>query len=126
MDCEFTGEDWSMEAGPAYQMVAAYQEKMALLMAERSELFPDGKLPTLPWGDNEQGALLDKVMGVSADNLVVFSLSTYSRTVALIRHHLKTAQGIEVSVATVRRCLEVMGYRWKRPRYVVVGLQFCQ
>jgi transposase len=40
-------------------------------------------------------------------------------TAALLRHHLKAAQGMEVSVATVRRCLKGMGYRWKRPRYVL-------
>jgi transposase len=40
-------------------------------------------------------------------------------TAALIRHHLKATQGMEVSIATVRRCLKGMGYRWKRPRYVL-------
>ena len=37
-------------------------------------------------------------------------------TAALLRHHLKIAQGIEVSDATVRRCLQGLDYRWKRPR----------
>jgi transposase len=40
-------------------------------------------------------------------------------TAALLRHHLKATQGIEVSIATVRRCLKGLGYRWKRPRYVL-------
>jgi transposase len=40
-------------------------------------------------------------------------------TVPLLRYHLKTTEGIEVSDATVRRCLQGMGYRWKRPRYVL-------
>jgi transposase len=40
-------------------------------------------------------------------------------TAALLRHHLKATQDIEVSEATVRRCLKGMGYRWKRPRYVL-------
>jgi transposase len=40
-------------------------------------------------------------------------------TVTLLRHHLKATQGIEVSDATVRRCLKGLGYRWKRPRYVL-------
>lgn len=39
-------------------------------------------------------------------------------TAALLRHHLKTTEGIEVSDATLCRCLKGMGYRWKRPRYV--------
>jgi transposase len=40
-------------------------------------------------------------------------------TAALLRHHLETTEGIEVSDATVRRCLKGLGYRWKRPRYVL-------
>jgi transposase len=40
-------------------------------------------------------------------------------TVPLLRYHLKTTESIEVSDATVRRCLQGMGYRWKRPRYVL-------
>ena len=40
-------------------------------------------------------------------------------TLALLRHHLKATQDMEVSEATVRRCLQGMGYRWKRPRYVL-------
>ncbi|HZA23878.1 MAG TPA: winged helix-turn-helix domain-containing protein [Dehalococcoidia bacterium] len=40
-------------------------------------------------------------------------------TAALLRRHLATTEGIEVSDATVRRCLKGMGYRWKQPRYVL-------
>jgi transposase len=40
-------------------------------------------------------------------------------TAALLRYHLKATRGIEVSDNTVRRCLKGMGYRWKRPRYVL-------
>ena len=40
-------------------------------------------------------------------------------TLALLRQHLKATQEVEVSEATVRRCLKGMGYRWKRPRYVL-------
>jgi transposase len=40
-------------------------------------------------------------------------------TAALIRYHLQATEGIEVSETTVRRCLKAMGYRWKRPRYVL-------
>jgi transposase len=40
-------------------------------------------------------------------------------TADLLRHHLKATQGIEVSDARVRRGLQGMGYRWKRPRYVL-------
>jgi transposase len=40
-------------------------------------------------------------------------------TLALLRHHLKATQNVEVSEATVRRSLRGMGYQWKRPRYVL-------
>src|SRR5688572_19228965 len=40
-------------------------------------------------------------------------------TLSLLRHHLKATQDVEVSEATVRRSLRGMGYRWKRPRYVL-------
>jgi transposase len=40
-------------------------------------------------------------------------------TSALLRHHLKATQNMAVSDATVRRSLKGMGYRWKRPRYVL-------
>jgi transposase len=46
-------------------------------------------------------------------------------TAALLRHHLKTTEGIEVSDATVRRCLKGLGYRWKRPRYVLARRDPC-
>ncbi len=48
-----------------------------------------------------------------------YSYQAESWTAALLRHHLKATQDMEVSVATVRRCLKGMGYRWKRPRYVL-------
>jgi transposase len=40
-------------------------------------------------------------------------------TAALIRYHLQATKAIEVSETTVRWCLKGMGYRWKRPRYVL-------
>ena len=40
-------------------------------------------------------------------------------TAALLRYHLQATRGIEVGENTVRRCLKGMGYRWKRPRYVL-------
>jgi transposase len=40
-------------------------------------------------------------------------------TAALLRYHLQATRGIAVGENTVRRCLKGMGYRWKRPRYVL-------
>lgn len=39
-------------------------------------------------------------------------------TVPLLRAHLATREGIELSVRTLRRRLHAAGFRWKRPRYV--------
>jgi transposase len=48
-----------------------------------------------------------------------YSYQAEGWTAALLRQHLETTEGIEVSDATVRRCLKGMGYCWKRPRYVL-------
>jgi hypothetical protein len=38
--------------------------------------------------------------------------------VPLLRHHLRR-QGAEASATTIRRALRRLGYRWKRPRFVL-------
>ncbi len=48
-----------------------------------------------------------------------YGYQTEGWTVPLLRYHLKATEGMEVSNATIRRCLKGMGYRWKRPRYVL-------
>lgn len=40
-------------------------------------------------------------------------------TAPLLRQYLREQQALEVSEVTVRRCLHRLGYRWKRPRYVL-------
>jgi transposase len=40
-------------------------------------------------------------------------------TVRLLRKHVATWMAVEVSDATMRRELHRLGYRWKRPRYVL-------
>jgi transposase len=39
-------------------------------------------------------------------------------TLPLLQRHLRR-QGVEASAATVRRALRRLGYRWKRPRFVL-------
>jgi transposase len=60
--------------------------------------------------------LVQQVMGTQPSQ---YGYQAEGWTAALLRHHLKATQDIEVSIATVRRCLQGMGYRWKRPRYVL-------
>ncbi len=40
-------------------------------------------------------------------------------TVPLLVAHLKRAAGLDVSGTTMRRALHGLGYRWKRPRFVL-------
>jgi transposase len=40
-------------------------------------------------------------------------------TTPLLRHYLREHQALAVSEVSVRRCLHRLGYRWKRPRYVL-------
>lgn len=39
-------------------------------------------------------------------------------TTPLLRHHLRWL-GVEASASTIRRALRRLGYRWKRPRFVL-------
>ncbi len=40
-------------------------------------------------------------------------------TVPLLMQHLASHEGVKVSETTLRRTLHALGYRWKRPRYVL-------
>jgi transposase len=40
-------------------------------------------------------------------------------TTPLLCHYVREKQALAVSAVTVRRCLHRLGYRWKRPRYVL-------
>ncbi len=40
-------------------------------------------------------------------------------TIPWLRQYLRECRGLVVSASTVRRCLRHLGYRWKRPRYVL-------
>jgi transposase len=44
---------------------------------------------------------------------------TFGWTAALLRHHLAVAHRLAVGETTLRRTLHALGYRWKRPRYVL-------
>lgn len=40
-------------------------------------------------------------------------------TTGLLQAHLRDEQSIDASVSTIRHALRELGYRWKRPRYVL-------
>lgn len=48
-----------------------------------------------------------------------FGYRSHGWTVPLLRTHLMQQMGVEVSESTLRRTLRSLGYRWKRPRYVL-------
>jgi transposase len=65
--------------------------------------------------------------GAAAEALLRAALPTDPRrhdyrhpawTMPLLRHHLRR-QGVEASITTIRRALRRLGYRWKRPRFVL-------
>jgi transposase len=40
-------------------------------------------------------------------------------TTPLLRQYVREHEALDVSEVTVRRCLHRLGYRWKRPRYIL-------
>ena len=66
-------------------------------------------------------------VGAAAETLLRAALPTDPRrygyrhpawTMPLLQHHLRR-QGVEASITTIRRALRRLGYRWKRPRFVL-------
>ncbi|HEV2122726.1 MAG TPA: IS630 family transposase [Chloroflexota bacterium] len=48
-----------------------------------------------------------------------FGYHSHGWTVPLLLTHLRQQRSVEVSESTLRRTLRSLGYRWKRPRYVL-------
>jgi transposase len=76
---------------------------------------PEIDRPT-PLGSSHREAVQQMVQKVMDTNPTQYGYQAQGWTLALLRHHLKATQDSE---ATVRRCLQEMGYRWQRPRYVL-------
>ena len=66
-------------------------------------------------------------VGAAAERLLRAALPTDPRrhgcrhpawTTPLLQHHLRR-QGVAASATTLRRALRRLGYRWKRPRFVL-------
>ena len=49
----------------------------------------------------------------------VLGYRTTAWTVPLLQRHLREQEGHAVSTSTLRRALHALGYRWKRPRFVL-------
>jgi transposase len=54
-----------------------------------------------------------------ADKPAAHGYRTTAWTVPLLHHHVTTVIGVALSATTLRRTLHALGYRWKRPRYVL-------
>jgi transposase len=48
-----------------------------------------------------------------------YGYQSHGWTVPLLLQHLESHEGMSLSGTTLRRTLRAMGYRWKRPRYVL-------
>jgi transposase len=68
---------------------------------------------------SQRQALEDMVQQVMDTQPSRYGYQAEGWTAALLRYHLQATRDIEVGENTVRRCLQGLGYRWKRPRYVL-------
>lgn len=61
----------------------------------------------------------EAVARLLAQSPTVHGYRTTAWTVPLLQRHLRDIEGHAVSGSTVRRALHGLGYRWKRPRFVL-------
>jgi len=94
-----------------------------------------GRLGASPRGRDLAGRLADRprsgrprTKGQAVEELIAEVLGTDPRqqgyrlavwTTRLLRQQLQRRQDVTVSERTIRRCLRRLGYRYKRPRYVL-------
>ncbi|HID10419.1 MAG TPA: helix-turn-helix domain-containing protein, partial [Candidatus Latescibacteria bacterium] len=97
-----------------YDWVRSFQERRHEPMAQR--LRDRHRCGRPPEKGKAVEAFVERVMGTDPRQLGYHSPVW---TIPLLCQHLKLEQGIEVSERTFRRCLKSMGYRYKRPRYVL-------
>jgi transposase len=61
-------------------------------------------------------ARLEQLLGEEPE---AYGYKTVGWTVPLLAVHFAEVEGVPVSETTLRRVLHALGYRWKRPRYVL-------
>lgn len=66
--------------------------------------------------DAAHRATLERLLGDEPED---HGYRTTAWTVPLLHHHFTTVESIALSETTLRRTLHALGYRWKRPRYVL-------
>lgn len=94
-----------------FAWLAAWRETRdpaALADAPRS-----GQPPVL---DATHRARLEQLLGEAPE---AHGYKTVGWTVPLLARHFTVTEGVPVSETTLRRVLHALGYRWKRPRYVL-------
>jgi len=83
----------------------------------RSKALEDGPRPGRPKVMNQKRlAQLEETLSQDPQRLG-YRQTTW--TVPLLVYHLRAHHGLAVSGKTIRRSLHKLGYRWKRPRYVL-------
>jgi transposase len=60
-----------------------------------------------------------RLAGLLADSPERFGYRSAGWTAGLLTHHLRLVEHQQLSERTVRQTLHALGYRWKRPRYVL-------
>ncbi len=72
-----------------------------------------GRTPSL---SEPQRARLTRILEHDPQEL---GYRSHGWTVPLLLTHLESHEGVQISATTLRRTLRALGYRWKRPRYVL-------
>ena len=72
-----------------------------------------GQPPVLKAADR---ARLEQLLGEAPER---YGYKAVGWTVPLLAVHFAEVEGVPVSETTLRRVLHALGYRWKRPRYVL-------
>ena len=97
-----------------YNWLKMFKERKGETIKDRLQ---DRKRPGRPARKREAAKrILKEIMGTDPRKWGYASAGWSSR---LLCHHLKERHGLQLSRRTVRRALRQMGYRYKRPRYVL-------
>lgn len=67
----------------------------------------------------KRGPMLQLLPGLLKESPQAWGYRPVAWTLPLLQQHFRRAQGLIVSRTTVRRALRDLGYRYKRPRYVL-------
>jgi transposase len=97
-----------------YDWVRRFQEREEEPIAQRLLDRPRSGRP--PTKREAATVLIERVMGTDPRT---YGYRALAWTTPLLQEQLRREAGLEVGEQTIRRSLHQLGYRWKRPRYVL-------